>query len=237
MKKIYCYHIALFLACVCVFSQAGAEMIVPMKKEAVFKKSHQLEILESLESRNFSKADDLLGKHFVDERGEKGVTLLWWSANVGDFEAFAYLIRKGANPLIQVADSYNVMEMAAAQDDSDFLRHALENGGNANLISQFERITPIFMAVQHNKLKNVELLLEAGAAINVADTMGRTPVLWASEMRAFRMVQLLLLKGADPSVKDAFGLQLEDSIREANIDPTDSDYPAYRKILELVPFE
>jgi hypothetical protein len=53
-------------------------------------------------------------------------------------------------------------------------------------------------------------------------------------MRAFRIAVLLLLKGADPKVEDSFGLNLKDSLRETNIDPIDSEYPAYKRALELV---
>jgi ankyrin repeat protein len=51
----------------------------------------------------------------------------------------------------------------------------------------------------------VEILLEAGAGIDVADEEGITPLMEAVTVRSENLVRFLLAHGADVTLKDALG--------------------------------
>ncbi|WP_434339364.1 ankyrin repeat domain-containing protein [Motilimonas cestriensis] len=54
------------------------------------------------------------------------------------------------------------------------LKRLLAKGVDVNVTTPWKR-TPLFIACLHGESKKVELLLEAGAKINVADHEGDTP--------------------------------------------------------------
>ncbi len=71
---------------------------------------------------------------------------------------------------------------------------------------RFER-TPIFAAINQGQVAAVELLLDAGADLKVADRVGMTPLHAASEMEASaevvsNIVARLIRAGADPEARD-----------------------------------
>lgn len=57
--------------------------------------------------------------------------------------------------------------------------------------------TPLSLAVRHNNLKAVELLIEAGAGVNVEDGYGRTAIIHSCTMNYDDISQYLLSVGAD----------------------------------------
>lgn len=205
--------------------------------EMLFKDEAQIGILRAIEKRDYAAADlGLLGVS-VNKRGTDGVTLLWWMVNVGDIDGFHYLLRKGANPSSQISNGPSVLELCAMQDDSNFLVAALAHGANPNMVSEYNRWTPIFTAVVYRRIENIEILINAGAFLDIADSMGYTPVLIASDNRAYAIVADLLRRGANPSWKTVHGHNLEASLLEASVTEGSPEARALnevRTILEAV---
>ena len=67
--------------------------------------------------------------------------------------------------------------------------------------------TPLLLACAYGPAELVELLLDAGAKVNVRDVRGMTPLMLAiaSDRNDARIVKLLLNHGADPKIKSTAG--------------------------------
>jgi ankyrin repeat protein len=165
---------------------AAAEPLLSGKAEAekVFSDRFQLDLINALKNKEFPRVDALIHGGNIDAAATNGETVLWWEANVGDFDAFEYLLKKGANPVCQVLNGLNITEVCAAQTDTRFLLSDLRHGANVNMISSFYRQTPIFAAIMYRNLKNTELLLDSGAYCDVSNDMGETPVVFAGHIQA-----------------------------------------------------
>ena len=172
--------------------------ILLTRAQSVFTNSEQLKLIAALAETNFVAAEQLLKSIPIDFKGTNGGTVLWWEANVGNFAAFDYLLKKGAKPVQWITDTYNTLELCAMQDDPRFLQAVIIYGANINTIGHFTHQTAIFSAINARIYANVEILIEKGAHLNVADPTGITPLIWASESRAFDLMVLLLKHGANP---------------------------------------
>lgn len=219
MKIIFVF---VFLCCVNATITYGANgqpiMAGANDPSVLFKNHSQIQILEALAKKDFATVDQILLKVPVNQRAPKGETLLWWQANIGNLEGFEYLLSKGANPTYQVSDGPNILELCAMQENQGFIKAAVKYGANVNMISQFDRVTPIFAAILLRRYENVEFMINAKACLDVADTMGTTPVILASDQGAFDIVVLLLEKGASPTWETVQGHNLAASLAQATIE-------------------
>jgi ankyrin repeat protein len=211
----------------------GEEAISLDVKDVGFS-STQIKLLGLVELGEYAAAKELLNSYNINSRTKDGVSLLWWAVNAGDYESFMFFLENGANPLGQTLDTYNVMELCAFQEDQKFLEGALKFGGNANLISYHGRVTPIFVAVKYHRFNNVQVLLNSGASVSVADNIGRTPALWASEANAFKILLMLLEKGSDPTVKDIWGLNVLESLNEKELESSNPQLSYLKKAISFI---
>lgn len=223
----------LILSILAVVSVDAGE-VISLDNKSVILKPKQLKLLKSVQNGEYAEANELLKNYNINDRTESGITLLWWTANSGDYESFLFFLENGASPLNQTLDTYNIMELCASRADVRFLKAALKYGSNSNLISYYRRVTPIFLAVQHHNVENVSILLNSGAALNIADTTGRTPALWASEVNAFEILLLLLKSGADPSLEDIWGLDVLESLNEKELKSTNAQLSYLKKAISFI---
>jgi ankyrin repeat protein len=228
MKRLY---FIVFLFASCLAGQANGESIFVVKAKDVFTNTAQLQLIAALAETNFSRADDILKSLPVDTRATNGGTVLWWEANLGNFDAFAYLLRKGAKPGLAVTDTYNTLELCAKQEDPRLLAAAVEHGGNANLIGDFTGQTPIYSAILARRTANVQLLIKNNACLNVSEPTGITPLIWASDAKAFDLVVLLLKHGANPSARDNSGFSALDILQKLH---PKADHPMYESYVEAM---
>lgn len=94
-------------------------------------------------------------------------------------------------------------------EDCAFL---LAHGANPNVQSQLGE-TPLVQAAHVGTLKTVQLLLRAGADVNIRDADGKTALMMATENcmdSETEIVTLLLKAGADPTLVDKSGKTAED---------------------------
>src|SRR5689334_22385602 len=84
--------------------------------------------------------------------------------------------------------------MAAMLGRDDFVIELLQHGAKIDICT--ETRTPLYIAVQHNRLKVVQILIENGANISMPDKYGRKPVEVAHELGFFEMKSYLVNHGA-----------------------------------------
>ena len=82
----------------------------------------------------------------------------------------------------------------------------LEQGVDVNI--KYYGITPLHKAVQNNRLEIIEILLLAGAGINIKDRYGRVPLYYAIGNKNREIVHLLISVGADLNVADNYNVRL-----------------------------
>jgi ankyrin repeat protein len=129
--------------------------------------------------------------------------------------AFRKLLEHGANPNQQNEDGDSPISLAAGiKDDSEWLELILKHKGNPNLVdpkgdfSLFDNQTPLFNAIDSRNLRNIELLLKAGANPNHQDKFGYTPAIRSASYYRYEGVYLLLNSGADCRIENKYGHDL-----------------------------
>lgn len=129
----------------------------------------------------------------VNHQGMLGVTPLYWGLR--NYKGFCALLEKGANPNVMFDDGSSVLVWAATMRDKRFLKTVLQHGGNPDF-GEGEGVsrTPMHAAVEKNDLEAVDILLGAGANINVTDKFGDggTPILSAIYRGNYKLARKLL---------------------------------------------
>ena len=134
----------------------------------------------------------------VDERDGFGTTALYQAAAAGHLTVVERLLAAGADPNLSVGESGNtaLLVAASADADSDKLVAALLHAGANAEQTNTAGITPLWSAVEMNKLDAARLLIDAGANPDTRVT-GYTPLMLAAHNKYSDMVRLLLVRGAN----------------------------------------
>ena len=155
----------------------------------------------------------------VNARGKGNLTPLLWSVGKPNKEGMKRLLGHGASPNILTDEGESFIGFVAKSADTDYLKMALEHGGDPNLRNNLEE-TVLFAAATSNH-ENVEetfqLLLNNGADINAVDYSGTNAAMAAAGINQFRSVYLLLEKGIDYTQKDQWGFTIVYSLERNGI--------------------
>lgn len=150
--------------------------------------------------------------------GYEGVTPAMYAIHQGKYAAFAELLENGADVNAQDSLGRSVMSMSAALEDSRFLKAAIASGGDVNLVNNTSRHTPgdtpIFNAIKAKRPENVQILIDAGADIEVTNGSGRKPLHVASSFLALGCAIKLVDAGADPYSGAGYGTNLSERVDE-----------------------
>ena len=157
----------------------------------------------------------------VSAHDRDGISVLEAAATVNNADTARLLLAKGATP--NTKDTLGVTPLLQAawngQRNSEVVRLLIQHGADVNAVCAqsldtakngpmaIGSLTPLLGAVPHGNYKTIELLINAGANVNVKDVRGMTPLAFAftSDRPDPRIVRLLLAKGADPNLKSKNG--------------------------------
>ncbi|KAL2832517.1 ankyrin repeat-containing domain protein [Aspergillus cavernicola] len=73
----------------------------------------------------------------------------------------------------------------------------IKAGVNVNSVTGINNVTPLLLATSKSHFRAAELLVNHGADVNIADTLGRSPLINAAELGTLSIVDLLVRRGAD----------------------------------------
>ncbi|KAK4427675.1 protein STIP1 [Sesamum alatum] len=135
---------------------------------------------------------------------ELGTTALHHSAGIGDIELLKVLLAKGVNVDLQ-SDAGTPLIWAAGHAQKDSVKVLLEHNADPNVKTE-DDITPLLSAVAAGSLPCLELLIKAGATVNVT-AGGATPLHIAADGGNPEIINCLLQAGADPNATDEDGLK------------------------------
>lgn len=136
-------------------------------------------------------------------------TPLMWAASYGSFDAITYLLKNGADPLLDY-DCYNVvMCVCNCRNVSNeiTLLHCLQllvniDGIDINATDR-SGMTALMYACCHGSLKLVEFLIDSGANVEMNDYQnGETALFFAVRFNHISCVQFLLSHGAQKDAAD-----------------------------------
>ncbi|GER43757.1 ankyrin repeat family protein [Striga asiatica] len=133
-----------------------------------------------------------------------GATALHHSAGIGDVELLKFLLSEGVNSDLQ-SDAGCPLIWAAGHAQQDSVKVLLEHNADPNCKTE-DDITPLLSAVAAGSVACLELLIKAGAAVNVT-AGGATPLHIAADGGSPEIINCLLQAGADPNVTDEDGLK------------------------------
>ncbi|KAA8544896.1 hypothetical protein F0562_019709 [Nyssa sinensis] len=135
---------------------------------------------------------------------ELGATALHHSAGIGDIELLEFLLSKGVDVNSQ-SDAGTPLIWAAGHGQQDAVKVLLEHHADPNTETD-DDITPLLSSVAAGSLACLELLIQAGANVNVT-AGGATPLHIAADIGSPEIINCLLRAGADPNVTDEDGMK------------------------------
>ncbi|XP_047339029.1 putative ankyrin repeat protein RF_0381 [Impatiens glandulifera] len=135
---------------------------------------------------------------------ELGATALHHAAGIGNVELLEFLLSKGAQVDSQ-SDSGTPLIWAAGHGQEDAVKLLLAHHANPNSETD-DDITPLLSAVAAGSLSCLDLLIQAGAKVNIT-AGGATPLHIAADIGSSEITNCLLAAGADPNATDEDGLK------------------------------
>lgn len=189
-----------------------------------------MELIKAIEKEDIAKIativkEDKLELNFADST--HGISLLNWCIFNNRIKSFEQLLKLGANPNWQDKDGkYAPVIILAAGNSLDYLKLTLQFNGNPNLIPKkledgCTHNSPLLCAIFNGWEKNVKLLVEHGADVNLMPSPYCCPTAKAMIYDQMNIAKYLLDKGADV-----------DKIKTTLIDSTVKDVCYILRLLE-----
>lgn len=136
-----------------------------------------------------------------------GHSLLYWAVWNNNVDMVHFLLAKGANPNLHIhfnGESPVILSCKYSETDTRILSLLLHYGGNPNdyvededsVTYEHSKNTPLTAAARTSLLRT-QILIDAGANIEMAMKAGATPLYWATLGNHFDIVKYLLESGAD----------------------------------------
>jgi ankyrin repeat protein len=125
-------------------------------------------------------------------------------------DAARALLRLGADPNALDAERYDIITIAAVNDDLEMLKIALAAGGNARAITSPYAGTALIAAAHRGHVEIVRALIAAKAPLNHVNNLGWTALLEAvvlgnGSAKYAAIVDALVKAGADINIADRHG--------------------------------
>ena len=160
------------------------------------------------ETKGDKKTVDMLVKAGADTTIFNDVTLLIYSAKIGDIEKVKKLIDKGVNvnayaSITNIFDRNNIYTAlmgAVRGGHTDIVKLLIKNGADVNLEDYISSM--LNSATMKGDVDIVKMLLDAGADANKQDIFSTTALNSAASACYFDIVKMLLDAGADVNNRD-----------------------------------
>ncbi|XP_076883775.1 uncharacterized protein LOC143532676 [Bidens hawaiensis] len=135
---------------------------------------------------------------------ELGATALHHVAGIGHIELMELLISCGVDVNSQ-SESGTPLIWAAGHGQQETLKLLLKHKADPNIETD-DDITPLLSAVAAGSLQCLDLLIQAGAKVNII-AGGATPLHIAADIGNSELIACLLKAGADPNMADEDGFK------------------------------
>ncbi len=124
------------------------------------------------------------------------------AAEKGDIARVRVLLQRKVSAAPAQADGSTALHWAALKDDLALARLLIPAGAPLNAATRINALTPLYMAARNGSAPMIDLLLRAGAGVDIANDNGTTPLMMAAAAGNPDAVRLLLDHGANPNARE-----------------------------------
>lgn len=115
------------------------------------------------------------------------------------------LLKRGAKINLPNNRGETPLHVLAESDALSLVEDLLKSGAEVNAQTNSSLVTPLLQAIWKGRLETVQLLVEHGADLNLADKEGKTPLIQAASLQKPEIFLYLLECGANWRLKDQHG--------------------------------
>jgi hypothetical protein len=166
--------------------------------------------------------------------GVRQMTALGYAFFAGKKTAFARLLELGADPNVVHVTGESLLGDCIFAADIDYLKLALAHGGDPNGRGRTAPVSLLFRALSRETTDGLDLLLKAGADINLRYRGADTIAISASSVEDFEKLLFLLERGADPLIQDDGECDLVNGLFNSHLRPDLPFDPTRQKIIKLL---
>ncbi|OWF55780.1 uncharacterized protein LOC110455694 [Mizuhopecten yessoensis] len=145
----------------------------------------------------------------VDKYNKAQQTPLHLAVELDFVDAVKTLLFAKANPNLVNKRGENAVHLAVKVQSSACLKYMIQHSQNKTDLNtrNFEGLAPLHTAVERNDIMIVDMLLRAGADINILDgKSGKTPLFYSVEHNYLPMVEFLQVNGANVDLANYAGI-------------------------------
>ncbi|MBN1968355.1 MAG: ankyrin repeat domain-containing protein [Candidatus Delongbacteria bacterium] len=166
------------------------------------------DIFESVRLSNFSEIDSLVKKDItiLESKNERGLTPLNFSASLGDFGTFKYLLDLGADIKTLDREKSSVLINAVASGNSELVRYIISKGCDIDYQDENKMTALHFAAINENP-EICRILLDSKPKI-LKNINGSSPLISSAFRGWLENVKLLLDYGCDVNEQNIQGLNV-----------------------------
>lgn len=149
-----------------------------------------IKLVTSVQSNDINTVRELLEKGQNQDMIDSS---LCWAARMGNLPLIELLLNHGGNTNAEVWGGFTpIMWATIFSSNTDVLRLLIINGGDVNRCSKTRKQTALHAAIIGGDNQTAEILIEAGAHLDVQDYLGKTPLLHAVQRNLLASVKLLI---------------------------------------------
>lgn len=166
--------------------------------------------------------------------GREGMTLLFWSAGHDNIKSVEALLDNGADPnqVVTKLNGDKIQLLAiAAKSKSDALFNLLLSRG-ANPDSKDRDEPAIFNAIYADRFDRMHQLLDAGADVNIVDSVNTSAIVLLARLRNYKYILELLARGA--VISPSAARELVFFIEKTPLSPEVSNYESQLKVKQIL---
>ncbi|KAB0874900.1 ankyrin repeat domain-containing protein [Cronobacter muytjensii] len=196
-----------------MFLVQGCKQNMDLKSEDYFS-GQQLPLARAIEKGDSNEVTKLASETDLNKPGKEDMTLLFWSVmnSINDkktpehLKVITVLVKAGADPLQpRPQGKSSPAEYVLMADSGDWIKAMLDGGLSPDAKDKTFDKPIIFQTLEAKNTDTLKTMLDAGANINVTDSLGNTLLIDALDYGKHDHVLLLLERGADPEIHGKFG--------------------------------
>ncbi len=203
-----------------------------MSAKDVFKDPQTLALVEAACHGDIPKIDALVKQGAnVNATGYRDMSVLAWAMACKSYRGTERLLELGANPNFKMKETGDISPtwIAAGSRDPRWLPMMLAHGGYPNITGPGGFRSALSLAIEQNRMQNVQLLLDHGANVNEHDSGGNSAATDAAALAKFDAVEMLLKHGYDYNLQD-----LTNAVYVEHIPPNDPKHAAWLRVLQIL---
>ncbi|MFP3020177.1 MAG: ankyrin repeat domain-containing protein, partial [Wolbachia sp.] len=130
----------------------------------------------------------------INEKDEKGETILHKAARMSTRKKVSFLVRKGADVNATDNRGFTPLHWAVSAKRLENVKELIREGAEVNATEGMSKYTPLHLACMVWAERIIKELVKAGAAVNQPDKFGNAPMYWLMDNEKNKEVKKFLEK-------------------------------------------